>query len=143
MQPTYKFKLVPVRKNAKKFRKRLFRSIDLYNRSKVGRDSWKILEFEAKSPSGKHIGGLGGNTYWGWLYISVLWIHADYRVGGIGTELLRLAEKEAKRRGCKFAHLDSFTFQAPGFYKKHGYKVFGKLNGLPKGHSRVYLYKKL
>ena len=141
MKPTVTVHKAPA--NSKAFRKRLFSGLGRYNRELGGVDHWKPVAFEARSPSGKPVGGLFGNTYWGWLYISVLWIHGKYRAQKVGTELLRMAEAEALRRKCKYAHLDSFTFQAPGFYKKLGYKEFGRLDGLPQGHSRIFLYKKL
>jgi GNAT superfamily N-acetyltransferase len=64
-----------------------------------------------------------GGTYWGWLYVSILWIDEKYRKNGIGSKLLKDAETEALRRGCEYAHLDTMSFQALGFYKKKKYRV--------------------
>jgi ribosomal protein S18 acetylase RimI-like enzyme len=40
-----------------------------------------------------------------------------------------------------FTYLDTFDCQAPGFYEKLGFKVFGKLEDYPPGHQRFYLMK--
>jgi hypothetical protein len=46
-------------------------------------------------------------------------------------------------QGGRHVFLDTFSFQAPGFYLKHGYEVFGELPGFPAGHTRFYLKKAL
>jgi ribosomal protein S18 acetylase RimI-like enzyme len=84
-----------------------------------------------------------GVTYWDWLSIDLMWIKDDLRGRGYGSRLLTLIEDAARQRGAKHAHLDTFSFQAPGFYKKHGYQVFGELPDFPSGHTRYYLVKQL
>jgi GNAT superfamily N-acetyltransferase len=71
--------------------------------------------------------GLAGSTYGDWLFVHDLWVRADPRRRGIGQELLRLAEARARERGCHSAWLDTFSFQAPEFYPKFGYREFGGL----------------
>jgi N-acetylglutamate synthase-like GNAT family acetyltransferase len=72
-----------------------------------------------------------------------MWVQEDLRGNGFGEELLKAVEKEAKEKGAKFAFLDTFSFQAPGFYQKFGYQVFGELPDFPPGHQRFYLTKEL
>jgi ribosomal protein S18 acetylase RimI-like enzyme len=62
---------------------------------------------------------------------------------GFGRQLLALAEEEARQRGAEYAYLDTFSFQAPDFYKKQGYEIFGELPDFPPGHQRYFLSKKL
>jgi len=62
---------------------------------------------------------------------------------GYGHRLLTLAEEEGRKRGAEHAYLDTFSFQAPDFYKQHGYHVFGELSDFPQGHRRYYLTKQL
>ena len=88
-------------------------------------------------------GGLNGSTYWRWLHVRHLWVHADFRRGGLGRELLTSAETEAKQRGCVGVELDTFSFQARGFYGRMGYAVFGTLDDCPPGHSRYFMYKRI
>jgi hypothetical protein len=56
---------------------------------------------------------------------------------------MQAAEKEAKRRGAKNVYVDTFSFQAPEFYKKIGYREFGRLKDFPVGHHRSWLTKAL
>ena len=88
------------------------------------------------------MGGLHGYTHWGWLFISHLWVAEALRGQGYGTELVARAEHEAARRGCRRAYLDTYDFQALGFYQKRGYEVFGLLEGFPTGHRRYFLQKR-
>ena len=60
----------------------------------------------------------------------------------MGGQLLAAAEEEGKRRGCRGAFVDTFNFQAPGFYFKKGYRTWGHIEGLPPGHRRIFLQKR-
>jgi hypothetical protein len=51
------------------------------------------------------------------------------------------AEAEAIRRGCRGAWLDTFSFQARGFYERPGYSIFGTIENFPPGHRRFFLKK--
>ena len=63
------------------------------------------------------------------------------RGAGVGRELMRQAEREAIRRGCHNAWLNTFSFQARGFYERLGYNVLGMLGDYPPGHSRFFMKK--
>ncbi len=89
------------------------------------------------------VGGIVGNTWWGWLRIDVLWIDESLRHQGWGTRLMQAAEEEAIRRGCHRAFLDTLSFQALPFYVQLGYTVYGQLDDFPLGHSRYFLQKSL
>ncbi|MFZ5879019.1 MAG: GNAT family N-acetyltransferase [Chloroflexota bacterium] len=69
----------------------------------------------------------------------LLFIKEELRGCGYGHRLLEMAEKEARNRGAKHVFLDTFSFQAPGFYTQHGYQVFGELTDFPPGHRRYFL----
>ncbi len=92
---------------------------------------------------GEVLAGLLGDTYWGWLYISILWVNETLRGQGLGSQLLAKAESEAFARDCRNAHLEAHDFQALEFYQKRGYVIFGQLEDLPVGHIKYYLRKKL
>ena len=98
-----------------------------FNKKIVGDDDHTPLNIVEYDDQGNIIGGILGGTYWGWMYIDILWVQADFRRRGIGSKLLTEAEKEAVRRGCHHVHLDTMSWQAPEFYKKHGYEVIGVL----------------
>jgi hypothetical protein len=56
---------------------------------------------------------------------------------------MQRAEALALDQGCDVIYLDTFDYQAPGFYEKLGFKVFGKLGNYPTGHQRFYLMKRI
>lgn len=114
-----------------------------YNIQQAGDSQGKPLCFVLYTPEQEIIGGLIGETHWGWFYINLLFVMAEYRGHGYGHRLLTLAEDEARGRGVKYAYLDTFSFQAPEFYQHHGYQVFGELHDFPPGHQRYYLTKQL
>ena len=102
-----------------------------------------LAVFIRNNDTGRVIAGLKGSTHWEWLRIKLLAVHKSARNKGFGTQLLNAAEKEAIDRGCKFAFVDTYSFQALPFYKKCGYEVFGELPEYPSGHSRFFLRKTL
>lgn len=114
-----------------------------FNNAAVGDDQYLPLNLIVRDSAGAVIGGLLGETYWGWIHIGILWLREDVRGAGLGSRLLGMAEAEAVRRGCKHAHLDTMDFQALDFYRKYGYTVWGQLDDIPAGHSRYFLRKTL
>ena len=118
-------------------------ALNQYNNRLVGEDGHTPLHIVEYDEGGRCIGGILGGTYWGWLYIDILWVHEDHRQRGIGSKLLREAEREAVSRGCHHVHVDTMSWQAPGFYRKHGYEVIGILPDIPEGHQKYLLMKSL
>ena len=106
-------------------------------------DRHQLLAVFARDDSGAITGGLLGGTYWDWLHVDILWVREDARRQGLGKRLLAAAEEEAVRRGCRHAHVDTLDFQAPDFYLRQGYTVWGVLEDLPPGHRRIFLKKEL
>ena len=126
--------------------KKIVDGINEYNLSKVPAiaDIWTRLEFVAKDENGIEIGGiLAGLGYWNGLEINILWVKEEYRKKGVGTRILKHAEKIAIEKGAKISMLDTFDFQAEEFYLKNGYKPIGEMNGFPEGHRRIYFSKEL
>ena len=119
------------------------RGITEYNRQHGGDDHAQRICFVIQGPGQEIMGGVIAAVYWNWLYIDLLWMKEELRGRGYGSRLLTLAEDEARKRGAKQAYLDTFSFQAPGFYEKHGYHVFGELKDFPQGFQRYFLTKSL
>jgi ribosomal protein S18 acetylase RimI-like enzyme len=117
--------------------------IDGYNSSRVGYDDYKPLNYFLRDENNVIVGGLLAETLWEWLHIDILWLDEKYRNQGIGRELMLAAEQKAIERGCRFAFLDTWDFQAKEFYLKLGYEVFGELPNFPKSHSRYFMKKNL
>ena len=106
-------------------------------------DDHKALSVYCRDKEGKVVGGLTGKTYWNYLDIGFLWVDEQSRNNSLAAEIIKLAEDEAKRRGCTYSMLDTFEFQALGFYLKQGYEQFGKLEGYCERFERYYLRKKI
>ena len=75
--------------------------------------------------------------------IASLWVDEKLRGQGLGQKLMEMAEAEGKKRGATFAYANTFTWQAPGFYEKLGYKLYGKLEDFPVGNSLSYYRKSI
>ena len=129
----------PSKEETEQIRAELFR----FNSDKVGDDGHTPLNIVEYDADGNVIGGILGGTYWGWMYVDILWVHENHRGKGIGSKLLAEAEREAKNRGCHHVHLDTMSWQAPDFYKKHGYSVIGILPDIPEGNQKYLLMKAL
>lgn len=93
--------------------------------------------------TGAMIGGLYGELYYGWLHVRYLAVPPGLRGQGLGSRLLGMAEAHARERGCAGLWLDTFSFQAPAFYRRHGFLQFGEIGGYPPGHRRCFFEKRL
>lgn len=114
-----------------------------YNRQYAPEDHRRLFNVLLRDEQGRLAGGLLADMYWGWLGIKILWLREDARRQGWGAQMMREAEAEGLRRGCHHAMVDTMDFQAPEFYPKLGYEVWGVLDDLPTGHSRIFYKKKL
>lgn len=96
-----------------------------------------------RDETGKLVGGVWGYLNWNWLSVNFVWLSEDLRGDGYGKQLLLALEDEARTRGCQFAHLDTFSYQARPFYEKLGYEVFATLEEYPPGQQRFFMKKTL
>jgi len=117
--------------------------LDAYNES-VGA-AWNVapLWIVGRDESGTVQAGLRAITVFDWMFVVWLWVGQAHRGGGIGSRLLAQAEAIARARGCRASYLDTFSFQAPKFYERRGYREFGRLDDFPAGHARIWLSKAL
>ena len=90
---------------------------------------------------GALVGGLTGRVAWAWLRIERLWVDAAHRGRGIGGRLVEEAERRARVAGAVGAFVDTFSFQAPDFYLRHGYRVLAALEAFPPGAAHLFLWK--
>ena len=117
-------------------------ALDAYNREFLGETGYSRLGFFVRNERGAIMAGLVGSTYAGWLFVADLWVHAELRRRGIGRELLAMAEQRAVELGCHSARLDTFSFQAPEYYPRFGYRLYGALDYPPR-HRLYFLWKRL
>jgi ribosomal protein S18 acetylase RimI-like enzyme len=114
-----------------------------FNAAYGGREDWRELTIALKDNRGRVVAGLNGHSDWGWLFVKLLWVSDAYRGQGLGTRLMRMAEAEGRKRRCRAIWLDTFSFQAPKFYHRLGYRKFGELRDYPKGYKRYFLTKRI
>ena len=113
-----------------------------FNTGHAGPEGWQRLAVLLRNADGGVAAGLLASTHWNWLFVSHLWVGEALRGQGIGRTLLEAAEQEAVRRGCEHAWVDTFSFQARGFYERLGWERFGQLADFPPGHTRYFLQKR-
>ena len=93
---------------------------------------------------GRLIAGLNGYmTAFKILYIDTVFVKEEYRRQGVGTELLREAERRAKTLGANIIRLDTFNWQGREFYKKLGYEEIGEYSSQEDGFSEHFFVKRL
>ena len=114
-----------------------------YNRSKRETAESEPLNLYVEDDSGELLAGLVAETFGNWLEIEYLFVKEDLRGQGIGSQLLQQAEIEAKKRNCRYVFVNTYQFQAPAFYQKHGYKEVFTMKNYPYTGQRHYYQKEL
>jgi ribosomal protein S18 acetylase RimI-like enzyme len=115
-----------------------------YNEAHAGARNYQALAvLVTELKTGRILGGVWAGTSFEYLHIDALYLPETLRGQGLGSELVTMAEKEAQRRRCHAVWLDTFSFQARGFYEKLGYSIFGMLEDYPPGHQRYFMTKSL
>ena len=105
-----------------KDREYLHQMVQKYNRQYFEKAEFQNISVCLKNESGEIQAGLAATVRGCWLLVWELWVKEELRGQNIGSDILKEAEEEAKRRGCQYVLLDTFEFQAPEFYKKKGYR---------------------
>ena len=118
-------------------------ALEKFNNMHVGPDNHLLLNIVEYDENQNVIAGILGGTYWVWLHIDILWVDENFRSKKIGSRLLIAAENEAKKRGCHSVHVDTMSWQAPEFYKKHGYELISELDNIPNGYKKFHFIKRL
>ncbi|WP_181764447.1 GNAT family N-acetyltransferase [Streptomyces albidus (ex Kaewkla and Franco 2022)] len=119
-------------------------ALDEFNVRETGTDDRRSLAVLVRDPAtGRVVGGLTGRTSLGLLFVDLFHLPPALRGTGLGSEILRQAEDEARRRGCRAGVLYTISFQAPGFYGRQGWRVLGEVPCDPPGTSRVFMTKDL
>jgi GNAT superfamily N-acetyltransferase len=120
------------------------RGLAEFNKATFGRVDSQTLDVLVRDPeTGEIVGGLLGHSSLGLLFLDLIYVPEHLRGAGIGSRIIALAADEARRRGCTAAFVYTVTFQAPGFYERHGYHRFGEVACPPAGATRVFFSKAL
>jgi ribosomal protein S18 acetylase RimI-like enzyme len=114
-----------------------------FNFAATGVDNGRWLAIFVRDASGQIEAGLHGWTWGQTGFVQTLWVRDDLHGRGLGSRLLDAAEREAERRGCIEMQLDTHDYQAPDFYRRHGYESIGELPGWPGDGKRIFFRKAL
>lgn len=114
-----------------------------YNIDRAGDPQTRPVAILLTDANGDQIGGLWGRCAYGWLFVELLAVPEEHRGGGHGRALMQQAESIARTNGCIGMWLDTYEFQARGFYEKLGFEVFGTLEDHPVGQKHFFLRKPL
>lgn len=122
----------------------LYDALDAFNDEASGvPEPARKLALIVRGADGQPEGGLWAQSYWGWMFVQLLYLAPALLHGGLGSRLLAQAETLARDEGCIGIWLDTFSFQAKPFYERHGYREFGRLPDYPKGAVRHFMAKRL
>ena len=115
--------------------------LDGFNDAAVGYADREPLNVVARDAAGRVLGGILASTSLGLVFVNLVYLPDALRGASTGRRMMAMVEAEARRRGCVGGVLFTISFQAPGFYQKLGWRVFGEVPCLPAGTSRVFLRK--
>ena len=122
----------------------LNRELGAFNVRATGLDDQREVTLSLRDDDGEVCAGLSGWTWGTHAGIAMVWVREDRRGKGLGSQLLAGVERVARDRGCRRLSVSSFTFQAPDFYRRHGFVETGRLEGVPvEGQDDVHLVKLL
>ena len=114
-----------------------------YNSSTINKYEGILFTKIIRDQNSNIIAGISGWTWAMASEITLLWVKEEYRKNGLGKMLLKAAEDEIIKKGCTTILLRTYSFQAPLFYEKNGYKTVYILDDFPKGYKHYNLVKRI
>jgi GNAT superfamily N-acetyltransferase len=115
----------------------------VYNDANIPDDRFERIAIMLRDEAGEAVGGLWAKLYYDWVFVELLFVPESLRGQDLGSKLLAQVEEIAEEKACTGVWLDTFSFQAPGFYEKRGYERFGILENYPRGVERIFFRKLL
>ena len=99
------------------------------------------LASAARDAQGQLLGGAVGRTWGQCCELQQLWVAPTHRHQGLATQLMQAFEAHAAQRGCQVFYLETWSFQALGFYQGLGYEVKLAIAGFGPGLVKYSLVK--
>jgi ribosomal protein S18 acetylase RimI-like enzyme len=115
------------------------RGLDAHNKTSAPLDQVQDLSLVVKGDQGRVLGGLIGRTWGDCAEIQQLWVDPGQRRQGLGANLLQAFLKAARERGCTLVYLETFSFQAPTFYQRHGFRVLHEAGDFAPGIQKYWM----
>ena len=117
--------------------------LHLYNLAAADLDAVRPLACFARAASGEVVGGLRARQWGAAVEVQQLWVEASFRRRGVALRLMRMLERAAVERGAAVIYLDTFSFQAPAFYRRCGYESALRIDGFPDGIAKHLMTKQV
>lgn len=129
----------------KENREKTLAGIEAYTKEKMPDLDMRYEEVSfVYKEANKVLGRIVGHVHWDHLSVELFYIEANTRGKGIGTKLLEEVEKTALEKHCKYAFLETMSFNAPVFYQKNGYNILAQIENSPaEGETRYFMKKVL
>ncbi len=105
--------------------------------------NYKEINLHIKDENDEIAGGINSVFCWNWIEVDILWVDDRFRGRGYGSRMLQEIERIAREKQCTFIKLNTFSFQAPVFYRKHGFQEITRIDDAPRGHQHYYFIKYL
>ncbi|MEP9402711.1 GNAT family N-acetyltransferase [Sphingomonas sp. VNH70] len=114
-----------------------------HNDRAVGPTKRQQVAIVTRGDDGAINGGLWGMIAYDWLFVQYISVPTERQGQGLGRELMGQAETIARDAGCIGIWLDTYSFQARGFYEKLGFVTFGEIPDYPVGETRFFMTKRI
>lgn len=112
-----------------------------FNVAAAGIDTARGLCCTVRAPANGLVAGAVGRSWGACAELQMLWVADGWRGRGLGSALLGRVEAELAARACSAVYLETFSFQAPLFYARHGFETLLVIAGFP-GGARKHLMRK-
>ncbi|KJY84477.1 histone acetyltransferase [Vibrio galatheae] len=128
----------------KNIRDVIYNGLKTFNMKHFPDQDVQSLACYIEDEDGNFAGGLTGEIFTNTLFVEFLWVNENERNSGIGSVLMARLEEEAREFGVTDLYLDTYSFQAPGFYAKLGFTEVGRYSGFPtQGVDKIFLQKSI
>lgn len=117
--------------------------LHLYNLSAADLGAVRSMACFARAASGEVIGGVRARQWGAAVEVQQLWVDERHRRRGVASRLMRMLEQAISERGATVVYLDTFSFQAPAFYRHCGYRTALRIDGFPDGIAKHLMLKQL
>ena len=137
------WRIAPITDPTEQDREAILAPLRAYNIAQAGDPRIRPVVLSVIDEAGQTAGGLWGRLGYDWMFIELLVVPEAARGSGIGRQLMAMAEVRAREDNCVGIWLDTYAFQARGFYEKLGFSLFGTIDDYPRGHQRFFMQKRL
>lgn len=93
--------------------------------------------------NGEIIAGIVAASTFETVEVEFLFVEEAYRGQGLGGKLLKSVEDAGREAGMKYVLLNTYSFQAPEFYRKQGYTELFCISPCLGEYDQYFFWKEL